>query len=198
MKKLPRVVLLGDSIRLGYQDQVRYELTDEALLWSPIENGQHSFNLLLNFNQWVVAKQPDVLHLNAGIWDTLRVARGSHIQVVPLEAYAQNVGNLVALAREYAFAQVIWATTTPINEAHYEKTLRRLGNSGGHTNADILRYNQAAIEAAQANGATINDLHALVMQNDPDQLICGDGVHFTTAGSELLGHQVAAKIRELL
>lgn len=87
---MKKVVLLGDSIRMGYEASVRESLAEEAFVWAPSDNGQHTVNLLLNFWAWVVPQQPDVLHLNAGLWDTRRVIRGVAGNVVPLEAYRAN------------------------------------------------------------------------------------------------------------
>ena len=36
------VILIGDSIRLGYQGVVRQELAGTAQVWGPAENGRDS------------------------------------------------------------------------------------------------------------------------------------------------------------
>jgi len=40
------VVLVGDSIRMGYQAEVATRLADIAEVWGPEENGGNSANLL--------------------------------------------------------------------------------------------------------------------------------------------------------
>lgn len=191
---MQRVVLLGDSIRLGYEPAARAALGDVAFVWGPPENGQHSVNLLLNFWLWVASRQPDVLHLNAGLWDMRRVAAGVDGNVVPLEIYRANVARLVALARQHTHARIIWATTTPIQAEAAARTHRRSGLAGREA-ADIPRYNLAACEAAREQGAVINDLHAAVCAAGATSLLDADGVHFTPAGYELLGQTVAAAVR---
>jgi len=57
MKK--QIVLIGDSIRTGYQDHVRALLGDQAELGWPIENGMHSVNLLLHAHVWIQHRKPD-------------------------------------------------------------------------------------------------------------------------------------------
>lgn len=194
---MKRVVLLGDSIRMGYQATVRAELADVAFVWTPGENGQHTVNELLHFWDWVVVQQPDVVHMNAGLWDTRRVVRDVEGNVVPPDAYRANVARLIQLTRRHTQAKVIWATTTPINDAAALLTHLRSGLSG-RVGADVEAYNRLAIDAAKENGATINDLHGAVMSAGIDKMLGGDGVHFTEAGYEMLGKHVARVIRGVI
>lgn len=194
---LPRVVLIGDSIRLGYEATVRAELAGAAHVWSPSDNGQHSVNLLLHAWQWIVCQQPAVLHLNAGMWDTRRVVRDEPGAVVPIEHYRENLRRLIALAREHTPARVIWATTTPADDGQANQTHRR-ANLPGRDASDIERYNAAAVEVARSLGAEVNDLYGLVMSHGPQRLRSPDGVHFTPEGYELLGGRVAESVRAVL
>jgi len=84
---------------------------------------------------------------------------------------------------------VIWATTTPVNEAwhHQRKGFDRL-------EADVDAYNEVAVGVAKALGISINDLFQVV---NPDHLQ-PDGVHFTDAGCALLGKAVAKYIKLFL
>jgi len=190
---MPRVVLLGDSIRIGYEPFVRAKLAQGAFVWGPVDNGQHTTNLLLNYWTWVAAQQPEVLHVNAGLWDLRIVAPGSPLRVVSLSAYRENIRNLITLTRQHTAAKIIWATITPIlgdrvREAALQQSL------AGRDAADVLVYNSAAVEVAHEMGVAIDDLHAVVMKEGPEKLICGDGVHFTGEAYRLLGCEVAACI----
>lgn len=194
---MKRVVLLGDSIRMGYQATVRAELADVAFVWAPGENGQHTVNELLHFWDWVVEQQPDVVHMNAGLWDTRRVVRNVDGNIVPPDMYRANVSRLIQLTRQHTRAKVIWATTTPINEARTRLTHLKSGLSG-RAGADVDEYNRLAVDAAKEQGAIINDLHGAVLSAGIDQVLSADGVHFTEAGYELLGKQVAKVIRGVI
>jgi len=196
-KRMPRVALLGDSIRIGYEPFVRANLVEKAFVWGPVDNGQHTTNLLLNFWAWVAAQQPDVLHVNAGLWDLRIVAPGSPFRAVSLSAYRENIRNFITLTRQHTDAKIIWATITPIvNDRVHETAIQYF--TAGRDAADVLVYNAAAVEVAREMGVVINDLHALVVQHRPEKLICGDGVHFTGEGYHLLGCQVASCICEQL
>ena len=61
---LPRVVLVGDSIRLGYAPRVAERLAGKAVVISPAENGGDSANVLAHLDEWVLRQKPDVIHLN--------------------------------------------------------------------------------------------------------------------------------------
>lgn len=61
-----KVVLIGDSIRIGYQPFVAKKLP-KAAVWEPAENGRSSFWALSFFHEWVVEQKPDILHVNFGI-----------------------------------------------------------------------------------------------------------------------------------
>lgn len=182
---------------MGYGGFVRADLADVAHVWAPSENGQHSVHLLLNTWSWVVSQQPDVLHMNAGLWDMRRVVRGRDGNVVPLAVYRDNVARLIALAQEHTSARVVWATTTPVNAVAADRTHLQRGLAGRDA-ADIERYNAAAIDVATAAGVTINDLHAVVLDAGQDSLQDGDGVHFAPAGYAVLGRAVATCVRREL
>jgi lysophospholipase L1-like esterase len=194
---MKRVVLLGDSIRMGYLPTVRADLAGVVHVISPTENGQHTVNELLHLQEWAICHQPDVVHINAGLWDMRRVVRGVAENVIPPAVYQQNVATILRLLREHTQAKLIWATTTPIHHGNANLTHDRAGYAGRDA-SEIARYNQLAIEAAKAQDATINDLHATVISAGIDKVLASDGVHFTPEGYEMLGHQVSKAIRSAI
>ncbi len=191
---MKRVILIGDSIRMGYEATVRAELSKEAFVWAPPENCQHTVHVMLNFWKWVISQQPDVLHMNAGLWDMRRVIRDEEGNIVPLETYRTNVDRLITAARQHTKARIIWATCTPCDQAGLDRA-HMLQGLAGRSTADIARYNEAAIEVARHHKVALNDLHQLVVDAGPASLQEADGVHFTPAGYELLGRAVAETIR---
>jgi len=64
-----RVVLIGDSIRMGYQAVVQRELEGIAQVSGPEQNGGTSGHVLANLEAWVLAQgpAPDVVHLTCGL-----------------------------------------------------------------------------------------------------------------------------------
>ena len=184
MVNLPLVVLIGDSIRMGYQDHVISQLADRAEVWVPEENGGDSRNVLAHLDQWVLARQPDLVHVNCGLHD-LKRAFGAASEV-PLAEYERNVRQILQRLQRELNGAVVWATTTPVDENlhHQNKGFDRL-------EADVDAYNAAARAVAVALGVPIDDLFAVVEREGKAQLLTQDGVHFTEEGSQLLGRAVA-------
>src|SRR5262247_1361752 len=52
--ELPKVALIGDSIRLGYAPLVAKRLAGRARIISPAANGGDSSNVLRNLDEWVI------------------------------------------------------------------------------------------------------------------------------------------------
>jgi lysophospholipase L1-like esterase len=193
---MKRIVLIGDSIRMGYQPVVLALMAGEADVWGPEANGSHTVNVLLNLGQWVLARQPDVVHINAGLHDLKTDCYEGRDTVVPLGHYRDNVAHILRLVREHTDAAVIWATTTPVDHdrAH-------AAHAGAHDfsryNEDVLAFNAAAVEVAEEMGVPVNDLHAVIADGDPSWL-SEDGVHYSPEGYAALGRAVAEFLRPML
>src|SRR5438552_4159509 len=69
MPELPRVLLLGDSIRLGYAPLVAKKLAGKAEVISPKENGGDTANTLKLLDQWLADGKPLIVHFNCGLHD---------------------------------------------------------------------------------------------------------------------------------
>lgn len=121
--KLPKVLILGDSISIGYTEPVRKQLQGKAEVIRPKANCQHTAYGLANIRTWLGQEKWDVIHFNWGIWDThLLDAQGKlvrdeskgelHIRHTP-EKYRENLAELVQIL-EKTGAKLIFATTTPI------------------------------------------------------------------------------------
>ena len=189
---MSEVILIGDSIRTGYQAFVGKELEGTAHAWGPKENGGTSANVLAHLDEWVLSRYGDVVHLNCGLHDLKREFRAKDA-AVPLAQYRANVEEIFGRLREGTQAALIWATTTPVNERrhHENKAFDRF-------EADVEAYNGAALEIAGRYGVRVNDLFRVVADAGRDGLLLPDGVHFTDGGYALLGGAVADAVRALL
>ena len=184
-----QVILIGDSIRMGYQDAVRQELADEATVWGPEQNGGNSRNVLDNLDEWVLSRKPDLVHLNCGLHDLRREFDGTG-PPIPLAEYEANVREILQQCKRGTEGVVVWATTTPVNEEWHHR------NKGfDRFEADVDAYNQAALAVARECGVTVSDLYEAVMRSGRDELLGEDGVHFTAEGYSVLGKTVAGCVR---
>ncbi len=189
---MPRVILIGDSIRMAYEPGVRDRLAARAEVWGPDENGGDSANVLANLDEWAIDRDADVLHLNCGLHDIKRPF-GSDERRVPLEAYRANLRTIFRRLAEETSARLIWAATTPVDHErhHRRKDFDRFEE-------DVAAVNAASLALAAEYGLTINDLHGAVARAGPDRLLAEDGVHFTAEGVEVLAAAVAEKIADAL
>ena len=189
---MKRVILIGDSIRMGYQAFVGKELEGTAHAWGPKENGGTSANVLAHLDEWVLSREAELVHLNCGLHDLKREFRAKEA-AVPLAQYCANVEEIFSRLREGTQARLVWATTTPVNERrhHENKAFDRF-------EADVEAYNAAALDVAAGYGVRVNDLFRVVTDAGRDGLLLPDGVHFTHHGYALLGGAVAQAVRALL
>jgi lysophospholipase L1-like esterase len=184
------LILIGDSIRMGYQATVREQLAD-ADIWSPEANGGDSANVLTHLDEWVLSRPTKVVHLNCGLHDIKKPFDTGQAQV-SLDDYGANLTQIFDRIRETG-ATLVWATTTPVDQAlhHRNKGFDRFA-------ADVDAYNGVAADLATARGMAINDLHAVIEHAGPGDLLTDDGVHFTEEGSRLLGEAVVRFVTPLL
>src|SRR4051812_25417037 len=180
-KRLPRVLIIGDSISLGYTEPVRKQLQGTAIVLRPKENCQHTAYGLTRIKGWLGDEKWDVIHFNWGIWDTHMLSeKGAlisneakydgvmRIRHTP-EKYRENLVKLIE-AMEKTGAKLIWASTTPI--------LSRTGKRFD----DIKHFNAKAEGIMKERKIAINDLDTFVLPNAKEWQ-SGDNVHFNAVGN---------------
>jgi dienelactone hydrolase/lysophospholipase L1-like esterase len=180
------VALIGDSIRLGYAPRVVERLSKKAEVFSPPENGGDSANVLAHLDEWVLRRKPDVVHLNCGLHDLKRSKKdGSH--QVEVDRYVENLRRIVARIREGSDAAIVFADTTPVLDDRHA----RRGADFDRTEADVRRYNDAAVALMIELGVPVHDLHGLIEQAGMKAMLGRDGVHYTAEGYDRLAGAVA-------
>ena len=182
---LPRVLLIGDSISIGYTPPVRELLKGKANVHRIPANGGPTTNGLRNLKAWLGTGRWDVIHFNFGIHDAKFMQPGQ--QQVPPADYEKNLREIVKQLQATG-AKLIWATITPIPDGELNPS---------RTFDKVPTYNGIATKVMTELGVTINDLNAAItpqlakLQNPKD-------VHFNKEGSEFLAKEVAAKIEAQL
>jgi len=181
---LPRVLLIGDSISIGYTLPTRTLLTGKANVHRIPTNGGPTINGLKSLKGWLGDGRWDVIHFNWGLHD-LKQMDGKH--QVPLGEYEKNLRELVSQLKATK-AKLIWASTTPVPEGEL---------SPPRKNADVVAYNAVAKKIMDENGVAIDDLYAFALPR-LSEIQRPVNVHFTPAGSEALAKQVAESIQKTL
>jgi acyl-CoA thioesterase-1 len=189
--KLPRVLLIGDSISIGYTLPVRELLRGKANVHRIPTNGGPTTRGVDSLAAWLGDGPWDVIHFNWGLHDLKYVgpdgttladpkAPGSRQQVPPAE-YEAHLRQLVKQLQGTK-ARLIWCSTTPVPEG-----------STGRVAGDEVPYNAIAAKVMQEAGVTINDL-ATFAKPRLAEIQRPANVHFTDAGSKVLAEQVAKAI----
>lgn len=189
----PVVVLIGDSIRIGYAPFVQDRLKGTVELINPSENGGDSANVLKHLDEWAIQHHPAVVHFNTGIHDAKPDPKSGGKQV-PLLNYKHNLAEIVRRLETQTSARIIFATTTPWLDAKLRpiQTLSR-------RSSDVALYNNVAIQVMSSRAdVAIDDLHAAISKFPPRRVMNPDGIHFNADGYRVLGDQVALAITKAL
>jgi acyl-CoA thioesterase-1 len=182
---LPRVLLIGDSISIGYTLPVRELLKGKANVHRIPTNGGPTKNGTANIEKWLGTGKWDVIHFNWGIHDLKFMPDGKR-QVEP-EDYEKNLRALVARMKATG-AKLIWATTTPIPDGELNPS-RKFGQ--------VPEYNAIAARVMKEHAVAIDDLNAAITPRIAELQNAND-VHFKAEGSAFLAKQVAASIESAL
>ncbi len=193
------VLVLGDSISIGYHQGLQHALADTARVVRPLrdqggaENCAGTNNGLLHLGRWLELDDGDwdVIHFNFGLHDLKRVdaqsGRNSNNPDDPHQAEPERYRNQLALitARLKATgARLVYATTTPVPEGN----LRPYREP-----ADAVLFNQIAREVMDKAGVPINDLYAFALPR-LSEIQQPENVHFHAEGSAALAAEVARAI----
>jgi lysophospholipase L1-like esterase len=189
---LPRVLLIGDSISMGYTVPVRERLEGKANVHRPAENCGDTARGVKSIDKWLGSGKWDVIHFNFGLHDLKYLDATGQLappdrgkQVASLAEYEANLRTLVARLKQTR-AKLIFATTTPVPTG-----------TTGRMEDDAIPYNAVAVRVMRELGVALNDLHAFVKPRQT-QLQLPANVHFNNDGSAQLAETVAGKIALLL
>lgn len=189
---LPRVLLIGDSISIGYTLPVRDLLKGRANVHRPDANCGDTARGLSQLDHWLGTGRWDVIHFNFGLHDVKYLdEKGQYVppekgkQVAPPEKYEENLRLLVERLKKTG-AKLIFATTTPVP-----------AGSLGRVEHDEVRYNEVARRVMKGNGVAVDDLCELATAKQAD-LQLPNNVHFKPAGYAELAAKVAASVTAAL
>lgn len=177
-----QVLLLGDSLRMGYEPIVRRLLKGKAGVSGPNENGRWAGYTLNSLRFWMNGfPTPDVIHWNNGLWDLgddYHIGRPFSLP----EEYESALERMVTVLNKlYPDAKIIMATTMPTDNPD---------------SSDIEAYNDIMKKVAARHNIPVDDLFPIVKSDL--SLIGPDHIHLTTEGFEKVGKIVAEEIERYL
>lgn len=190
--KLPRVLLIGDSISIGYTLPTRAVLKGKVNLHRIPTNGGPTTRGLANIDAWLGKGKWDVIHFNWGLHDLKYInGKGGLVDVkqgkqqVPIDVYEKNLRKLVQRMKKTG-AKLIWCSTTPVPPG-----------AKGRVPGDAVKYNEAAARVMKDEGVATDDLYGFAKPRLA-KIQQPKNVHFTAAGSKALAEEVAKQITRAL
>ncbi|OUU23330.1 MAG: hypothetical protein CBC04_10060 [Verrucomicrobia bacterium TMED44] len=187
IKGLPHVLIIGDSISIGYTLPTRALLQGKVNLHRIPTNGGPTTKGLMEIDKWLGKRKWDLIHFNWGLHDLKYMGKdgtnlvpkekGGVVQV-PLADYEKNLEKLVGRMKKAA-RQLVWRNTTPIP----------LGSQARYV-GDAVKYNQAAARVMKKHKIPTLDLFSPSKQNMKDWMRVAN-VHYHPDGSQALAELVA-------
>lgn len=193
--ELPKVLILGDSISVGYTPVVKELLKEKADVSRPTVNCQGTTFGVQKIDEWIGNVKWDVIHFNFGLHDLKHVDPVTRInsskvedpQQADIKQYKKNLEEIVEKLKATK-TKLVFATTTPYPDqpdGPYRKA------------TDVLEYNKVALKIMKKNKIPVNDLYSFILP-DLEKLQLPKNVHFKKEGSEVLGKKVADTIQSFL
>lgn len=198
---LPNVLLIGDSISMGYTSFVQELLKGKANVFRPVldngepENCGGTIFGVTNIDKWIGNKKWNAIHFNFGLHDLKHVdpvsGQASLKPNDPVQAdiglYSENLVFIVDRLKKTG-AKLIFATTTPVPE----KTKSPL-----RVPKDVLLYNKAALQIMKKEKVMVNDLYSFILPGI-NEFQFPNNVHFNQKGYAALAEEVVRKIEKVI
>jgi len=196
---LPRVLLIGDSISIGYTVAARQALKGKANVHRPLTNCGPTSKGVAELDKWLATggadKNWDVIHFNWGLHDLKYMGpKGQNLAdpkaadskpQISAEDYEKNLDTLVTKMKKTG-ATLIWRSTTPVPKG-----------AKGRVVGDSAKYNDIAAKVMKKHGVQTHDLYALALEK-ADEIQQPANVHYNPKGSIVLGKDVARVIEKEL
>ena len=187
---LPNVLIIGDSISIGYTVPTRALLAGKVNLHRIPTNGGPTTKGITEIEKWLGGRKWDLIHFNWGLHDLKYMGKdgtnlvpkekGGVVQV-NLSEYEKNLDILVARMKKSA-KHLVWRNTTPIPPG---SKARYVG--------DAEKYNLAASRVMKKHKVATLDLFSPSKKNMKNWMREAN-VHYFPHGSQALAEIVAKDI----
>lgn len=192
-----KILIIGDSISIGYTPSVKENLADLAEVFHNKGNARHTGIGLEKIDEWLGDTDWDIIQFNWGLHDLAYRHPDSDILGnrdkvngkldLSFEDYQTNLDSLVQILKDRSNAKLVFVTTTFVPD--YE--------AGRHAE-DAPRYNDVAIKVMKKHGVPINDIFDKSIEIHKLHGRGNDDVHFTKEGYKLLGNEITTFLKTKL
>lgn len=190
----PRILVLGDSISMGYTIPLRERVGQLANVLRAPENCRSSRQLRARLEHYLETKAWNVILFNCGLHDVVSIGPdgkgllpsvGGTVQV-SREEYRRHLEAIVARLKQTG-ALLLWVSTTPVGENQYRRK------------QDVEQYNADAAGVMRRHGIRVVDLHGFVSGGIRlGEIDWSDGVHFTEASYAVIAAHLAEQLNPAL
>lgn len=192
---LPNVLIIGDSISIGYTPFVKNALEGRAHVVHNPGNAQDTGVGHENLEAWLGDTDWDIIQFNWGLWDLCyrnpnsknygNLDKVDGQLTTTLEKYKENLDSIVQILNASTNAKLIFVTTTYVPD-----------NEPGRYKEDVLNYNNAAGEVMKRNGILVNDIYNKSISIHNKFRKDTNNVHYTNEGYSELGKLILPVILE--
>jgi len=183
--EVPPVLVIGDSISIGYTPAVTTMLAGKADVKHHEGNAAHSGNGVAKLDEWLGTEKWRVITFNFGLHDLKIMENGKH--QVSVADYEKNLETIASRLKKTG-ARLLFVTTTPVPEGKLSP-MRIPG--------DEVVFNEAALRVMKKHKIPVVDLYAFAKPRLAE--IQGTAnVHFKKEAQALLAEVVAKAIEEQL
>ena len=152
---LPRVLIIGASISIGYTPRVRKLLKGKANVPRPQTNCRWSAYGNEKILDWIGNSKWDLIHFNFGLWDWYGWKQPN--KSTP-ESYAKNLEGVVEKLKSTG-AKLVFAVSTPPCIGPEKKVQFIVSDKRAES------FNRSALAVMKKNNVIINDLYSLIGNN---------------------------------
>ena len=189
-EKKSKILIIGDSISIGYTPFVKENLIKKAIVKHNPGNAQHTGTGLKKVKEWIGDEDWDIIQFNWGLWDLCYRHEDAKVYgnrdkingkvTFSLEAYEQNLGQIIQSIKQVSNAQLIFVTTSYVPE-----------NEAGRFKKDAQKYNKVAKRVMKKYHIKVNDIYK---KSKSIHKAFGKGrkdVHYTKQGYKKLGKEIS-------
>lgn len=184
--KKSKILIIGDSISIGYTPFVKDNLNNNAIVKHNPGNAQHTGTGLKKIKEWIGDEDWDIIQINWGLWDLCyrhpdAKVYGNRDKIkgkitFSLDEYTKNLEKIIQSIKQISDAKLIFVTTSyiPTNEA-------------GRFSKDAQKYNKVAKRIMKKYNIKINDIYTTSKSIHKKYGKGQDDVHYLKKGYEELG-----------
>jgi len=191
----PKVLIIGDSISVGYTPHVKEYFSGDVRVRHNFGNAQHTGTGLYYIEEWIGDEDWDIIQFNWGLWDLYHRKEFSEERenqnaikrkvTCTIEEYTTNLDSIVSILKRKTNAKLIFVTTTYVPD-----------HALGRFRKDAITYNDVAKEVMKKHSIEVNDIYeqSISIHNKHGAGIAN--VHYTDEGYKKLSELVIDVLRK--